>query len=51
MIHMYDIDEDTLVDITCSLLIIAYLRGIILSTLLAPHRDEPLRNDITGDTT
>jgi hypothetical protein len=26
-----------LVDITCGLLIIAYLRGIILSTLLAPH--------------
>jgi hypothetical protein len=26
-----------LVDITCSVLIIAYLRGMILSTLLAPH--------------
>jgi hypothetical protein len=36
---------------TCSLLIIAYLWGMILFALFAPHWDEPLENDITrGDT-
>jgi hypothetical protein len=47
-VHNYKLVRQwKLVDITCRLLIFAYLWGLILFTWLAPHWDEALGNDIT----